>query len=126
VLIALIISGIALATVFQAAGETMRATAGAARHQQALSRALSHLDGVGANLMPGELEGDDGGGFHWHVLVRPIDSTGKQDSAGKPMPSTDTLVVIMYAVTVSITWRDGRNERFVRLDSRRLLTTAPG
>src|SRR5450432_1037956 len=80
VLIALIISGIALATVFQAAGETMRATASAARHQQALSRALSHLDGAGVNLMPGEQEGDDGGGFHWHVLVRPIDSTGKQDS----------------------------------------------
>jgi len=126
VLIALIISGIALATVFQAAGETMRATASAARHQQALSRALSHLDGAGVNLMPGEQEGDDGGGFHWHVLVRPIDSTGKQDAAGKPMPITDTLVVTMYAVTVSITWRDGRNERFVRLDSRRLRTTAPG
>jgi prepilin-type N-terminal cleavage/methylation domain-containing protein len=125
VLIALMISGIALASVFQSAGETFRATASAARQQQALSRALSHLDGAGANLMPGEQEGDDGGGFHWHVLVRPVDSNGKQDAAGKPVANTDTLVVTLYAVTVSITWRDGRNQRFVRLDSKRLLTSAP-
>jgi prepilin-type N-terminal cleavage/methylation domain-containing protein len=126
VLIALIISGIALATVFQSAGETMRATAGTARHQQALSRAISHLDGATANLMPGEQEGDDGGGFHWHVLVRAIDSTGKQNTAGKPVTNADTLVVTLYAVTVSITWRDGRNQRFVRLDSRRLSASASG
>ncbi|MEA2745648.1 MAG: ral secretion pathway protein [Acetobacteraceae bacterium] len=126
VLIALIISGIALVTVFQAAGETMRATGSAARHQQALSRAISHLDGAGANLVPGELEGDDGGGFHWRVAVRAIDSNGKQDTTGKPVPNTDTLVVTLYAVTVSITWRDGQNQRLVRLDSRRLSTSAPG
>jgi general secretion pathway protein I len=126
VLIALIISGIALATVFQAAGETIRSTAASGRYQQAVSRAQSHLDGAGANLMAGEQDGDDGGGFHWHVLVRPLDSNGKQDTAGKPLPNTDSLVVTLYAVTVLISWRDGRNERMVRLDSRRLLTSAPG
>ncbi len=76
--------------------------------------------------MPGEQDGDDGAGFHWHVLVRSMDSTGKQDAAGKPLPNTDGLVVTLYAVSVSISWREGRNERLVRLDSRRLLTTAPG
>jgi general secretion pathway protein I len=126
VLIALLISGIALGTVFQAASETMRATTTAARYQEAVSRAVSHLDGAGANLMPGEQDGDDGGGFHWHIVVRPVDSTGKQDAAGKPLAITDTLVVTLYAVAVSITWRDGRNQRVVRLNSQRLLTSAPG
>jgi general secretion pathway protein I len=126
VLIALIIAGIALATVFQSAGETMRATATSARYQQAVSRALSHLDGVGANLVPGEQGGDDGGGFHWRVLVRAVASTGKQDAVGKPVANTDMLVVTLYAVSVSITWQDGRNERVVRLDSQRLLTSGPG
>jgi prepilin-type N-terminal cleavage/methylation domain-containing protein len=125
VLIALLIAGIALATVFQAAAETMRATATSARYQQAVSRALSHLDGVAANLTPGEQDGDDGAGFHWHVLVRPVDSNGKQDAAGKPVPNVDTLVVTLYAITVSVTWRDGRQERTVRLNSQRLLTSAP-
>jgi len=124
VLIALAIAGIALGSVLQAAAETMRATATSARYQQAVSRALSHLDGASANLTPGEQEGDDGGGFHWHVLVRPVDSTGKQDATGKPVVA-DTLVVTLYAVTASISWRDGRRERNVRLDSRRLLTSAP-
>jgi general secretion pathway protein I len=126
VLIALIIAGIALATVFESAAGTMRATADAARHQQALSRAISHLDGATASLVPGEQDGDDGGGFHWHVLVRAIDSTGKQGTAGKPATNADTLVVTLYAVTVSITWKDGRNQRFVRLDSQRLSTAASG
>jgi general secretion pathway protein I len=126
VLIALIISGISLAIVFQVAGETLRSTANAARYQQAISRAQSHLDGVSANLMPGEQDGDDGGGYRWHVLVRPIDSNGKQDAAGKPLPNTDSLVVTLFAVSVSITWREGLHERVVRLDSRRLLTSAPG
>jgi prepilin-type N-terminal cleavage/methylation domain-containing protein len=48
VLIALIISGIALATVFRAAGENIHASGAAARYQEAVSRARSHLDGTSA------------------------------------------------------------------------------
>lgn len=125
VLIAVVIAGIALATVFQAAAETIRSTTTAARSQEAVSRARSHLDGISANLVPGDQDGDDGGGFHWHTLVRAVDSTGKQDAVGKPLPNTDVLVVTLYAVTVWIGWRDGRHERVVRLDSQRLLTVAP-
>jgi prepilin-type N-terminal cleavage/methylation domain-containing protein len=119
VLVALLIAGIALSTVFQAATETMRSTSISAHYQQAVSRALSHMDGASATLTPGEQQGDDGAGFHWHVLVRAIDSTGK------PQSDTDTLIVTLYAVTVSITWHDGPRDRLVRLDSRRLLTSAP-
>jgi general secretion pathway protein I len=125
VLIALVITGLALGTVFRATTETIRATAAAARYQEAISRARSHLDGISANLVAGEQAGDDGGGFHWRVLVRAADSTGKQDSAGRPVPNTDMLVVTLYATTVWITWQDGENVRTVRLDSKRLLTSAP-
>ena len=125
VLIALIISGIALATVFRAASENIHATGAAARYQEAVSRARSHLDGTSANLVFGEQEGDDGGGFHWRTVVRPLDSTGKQDSAGKPVGATDSLVVTLCAITVWINWREGTHGRTVRLDSERLLTSAP-
>ncbi len=125
VLIAVVIAGIALATVFQAAAETMRSTAIATHYQQAVLRARSHLDGIAANLMPGDQEGDDGGGFRWHTLVRATDSTGKQDAGGKPLMNVDTLVVTLYDLTVWIGWRDGHQERQVRLDSQRLLTSAP-
>jgi general secretion pathway protein I len=126
VLIALVISGIALATVFRAAGENMQASAAATRYQEAVSRARSHLDGTSANLVIGEQDGDDGGGFHWYVAVRAVGTTGKQDTAGKPLPSTDSLVVTLCAVTVTISWREGSHSRTVRLDSERLLTSAPG
>jgi prepilin-type N-terminal cleavage/methylation domain-containing protein len=126
VLIALIIAGIALATVFRAASENINATGAAARYQEALSRARSHLDGSSANLVFGEQEGDDGGGFHWRVMVRPLDSTGRKDSAGRPIPATDSLVVTLCAVTVWINWREGTHGRLVRLDSERLLISAPG
>jgi general secretion pathway protein I len=125
VLIALIISGIALATVFRAASENIHATGAAARYQEAVSRARSHLDGTSANLVFGEQEGDDGGGFHWRSVVRAVGSTGKQDSAGRPVAATDSLVITLCAVTVWITWREGTHARTVRLDSERLLTSAP-
>ncbi len=82
VMIALVISGLALASVFRSAMESTRATAAAAHYQEATSRARSHLDGVTAALVPGETEGDDGGGYHWHVSVRAVDFD-RQDGRGR-------------------------------------------
>lgn len=104
----------------------MHASAAATRYQEAVSRARSHLDGTSASLTIGEQDGDDGGGFHWYVLVRAVGTTGKQDSAGKAIASTDSLVVTLCAITVTINWREGTHGRTVRLDSERLLTSAPG
>jgi general secretion pathway protein I len=126
VLVALLIAGLALTAVFRAAGDSMRAMTTAERYQEAVSRARSHLDGLGANLVASEQSGDDGGGFRWRTAVRAVDSTGKRDAAGRPVPSTDTLVVTLFAVSVWISWKDGRQVRSVRLDSARLLTSAPG
>ncbi len=126
VLIALVIAGIAFATVFRAAAESIRATAVAARYQDAISRARSHLDGISASLVAGEQEGDDGGGFRWRVRAGVVDSTGKHDAGGGPAHNTDMLVVTLYAATVWITWREGGQDRVVQLDSARLLTSAPG
>ena len=125
VLIALVIAGIALGAVFQAATGSIQATTTAARYQEAISRARSHLDGAAANLVAGNQEGDDGGGFRWRVAARPVDSTGKQDAAGRAVANTDALVVTLYAITVWITWKDGLRPRAVRLDTERLLVTAP-
>ena len=122
-MVALVIAGLALAAVFRAATESNNATSAAAHYQEAVSRARSHLDGTTANLVPGEQEGDDGGGFHWRVVVRAVDSTGKRDAAGRSIASADSLVVTLYAVTVWITWREGATNRSVQLDSERLLTS---
>lgn len=125
VMIALVIAGLALAAVFRASTETSQATSAAAHYQEAISRARSHLDGTTASLVPGEQEGDDGGGYRWRVLVRAVDSTGKNDLAGRQVAATDTLVVNLYAVTVWISWREAANVRSVRLDTQRLATIVP-
>jgi len=125
VMIALVIAGLALASVFRSAMESGRATAAAAHYQEATSRARSHLDGTAVNLAPGEQEGDDGGGYHWRVAVRVADTTGKMDTEGRAVASEDSLVITLYAVTVWISWREGSNARSVRLDSERLATAVP-
>lgn len=125
VLIALLIAGLALATTFSAASESMRATKTAEQYQEAVSRARSHLDSLHAHLAAGEQAGDDGGGFHWRSLVRAVDSTAKREAGGKPVPEVATLVVTLYAATVWITWTDRTQPRSIRLDSARLLTTGP-
>jgi len=126
VLVALIIAGLALVTVFRAASESIHSTAVAARYQEAVSRARSRLDTLGANLAPGEQSGDDGGGFRWRTQVQAVDSTGKLDSGGRAAENAGVLVVTLYATTVWVTWREGGQNRTVRLHTQRLLTSAPG
>ena len=125
VLIALLIAGLALASTFSAASESMRATTTAEHYQEAVSRARSHLDSLHAHLAAGEQAGDDGGGFRWRSVVRAVDSTAKREGADKPLAPAETLVVTLFAATVWITWTDRNQPRSIRLDSARLLTTAP-
>ena len=124
VVVALVIAGLALATVFRAAAENSRATLAAAHYQEATSRARSHLDAATANLMPGDHDGDDGGGYRWRTLAVATDTTGKRDTAGR-QEASDSLVVTLYTVTVWISWREGASTRSVRLTTERLLTSGP-
>ena len=124
VIVALVIAGLALATVFRVAAENSRATLAAARYQEATARALSHLDAITVNLIPGDRDGDDGGGYHWRTLAVATDTTGKRDAAGGQQVS-DSLVVTLYKVTIWVSWQEGANTRSVHLTTERLLTTGP-
>ena len=69
---------------------------------EAVSRAQSHLDAVASGgLLPGEREGDDGGGFRWHVRVVPVASAA-------PPRFFRTLAkgggATLFAVAVEISW----------------------
>ena len=125
ILIAFAIAAAALSMLVQAAAEGRRAVATALRYEDAVSRARSHLDGAYAALVPGDQDGSDGRGFRWRVAVRALESTGKRDAAGRQVANTDGFVLTLYAVTVWITWKEGGNERAVRLDSKRLVAAAP-
>src|SRR5277367_5835430 len=82
VLIAFTIAALALGMLFKAAGGGLSSVHIAGRYEEAVSRAKSHLAAIGrdAVVTTGDLQGDDGGGYHWHVKIDPV-------GASKPPPT---------------------------------------
>jgi general secretion pathway protein I len=118
VLIAFAIAALALAVLFRAASGGLLSVEASGHYEEAVARARSHLTAIGrdAGLVAGTTEGDDGGGYRWHLVVTPV-ATGQTHAigtiAGAPPP-------ILYAIVVSITWRDAGKDRQFVLRSERM------
>lgn len=126
ILVAFIIAAIALAVLFGGAVEGLRASRTALGYEEAVARARSHLAASRVNPLPGDTQGDDGSGFHWRVLVRPVGSFRKQPPA--PLGTSANppgLGAKLYAITVRISWREAGQTREVRLDSESLVPDPP-
>lgn len=117
VVVAVAIAGLALVGLFQAGSGGLFAVDTAARAEEALQRAQSHLAAVGrdAALVEGELSGDDGGGYHWRLQVQPA-AQRQGVAADGVTPQNATL----YSVLVSISWQSRGHERAVTLQTLRL------
>src|SRR5271163_1531640 len=92
VVVALVIASLALIGLFQAGSGGLFAVDTAARAEEAVQRAQSHLAAVGrdASLLEGETTGDDGGGYRWTLRVSPL--TSRQSLAQDGVsPATTTL-----------------------------------
>ena len=74
VVVALAIAALALVGLFQAGSGGLFAVDTAARAEEAVQRAQSHLAAVGrdAALVQGDFTDDDGGGYRWRLRVRPV------------------------------------------------------
>jgi general secretion pathway protein I len=131
VIIALAIAALALIGLFRAGSDGIFATETAAQTEEAIERAQSHLAAFGrvGAIAPGELEGDDGGGYRWRVRATPIAVqpaaplprgvvVGAQPRGGEPSA--------LYDLEVTISWRGGRRIQSVTIQTRRLLATAGG
>ena len=111
--IALVIATLALGVLSEALGDALRIDTVATRTAQAVVRAGSHLAMALANEapVPGEQEGDDGGGFRWHVRYDTVATD----------PATDNKpAATLYAVSIRITWERDGGASEVRLDTERL------
>jgi general secretion pathway protein I len=105
VLVAFVIAALALGVLFHGSLDGLRSAQIAGLYQEAVARAQSHLSALTpASLTSGDRQGEDGNGFHWRVRIAPIASAGSS---------------ALYAVNVSISWRDG-TWRSVELDSERI------
>jgi len=120
VLVALVIAGLALVVLFRAGGEGLFAVDTASRAEAAVERAQSHLAAVGreASLLPGDVEGDDGGGYHWHLRSTPVASRQAQESNNVPAVTTT-----LFDVEVEVSWAGRGHDRRVVLKTRRIGTT---
>jgi general secretion pathway protein I len=113
VIIALIIAGIAAGALFEAVGAGLHETQTASMYDQAIVRAKSRLAAAarGTKLVAGTHSGDDGGGFRWQLRVAPVASALVEPGAAASIP------VVLYGVSVAISWNDGSTRRDVRLDT---------
>jgi len=119
--VALAIASMAFVALFQAGSTGLFAVDTASRADEALERAQSHLAAVAANasLIAGDTEGDDGGGYHWHIHVQPI--------ASRPLAQQDNGpagIATLFDIEVSITWPARHHQRAVVLRSERLVASA--
>src|SRR5438552_11034856 len=101
VVVALAITAMALVGLFQAASGGLFAADAAARAEEAVQRAQSHLAAVGRNaaMTAGEFTGDDGGGYRWTLRLRPVNA--RQSSAENGVASVTTT---LFDVEVAISW----------------------
>jgi len=123
VVVALAIAGLALVGLFRAASGGLFAADTAARVEEAVQRAQSHLAAVGrdAALAEGEFTGEDGGGYRWTLRVRPL--TTRQSLASDGVTPVNTT---LFNVEVAISWPGRAGERAVVLKTLRLGTAGSG
>jgi hypothetical protein len=103
--------------LYDAGLSALRAARTASRYEQAIARARSHLTlAVHANpLLAGDWQGDDGGGFIWHLRVTPLASTAARSINTMTLRGSASFPVTLYALSVWIAWREGGTSREVRL-----------
>lgn len=119
VIIALIIAGIAAGALFEAVGSSLHATQTAGMYDQAIVRAKSRLTAPthGTKLAVGDWRGDDGGGFHWRLRVSRVASAAVHPNGLVGPRAGSSLPVVLYGVSVWISWNDGGTQRDVQLDT---------
>jgi general secretion pathway protein I len=116
VLIAFVIAALALGVMFKVVVDALSSTAISARYEEAVVRARSHLAMAtkGGSLMPGDWSGDDGDGYRWHIHVAPVSESAARRTGGPAVP------LVLYAVSVSITWTENDHTRQVQLDTEQI------
>ncbi len=127
VLVAFVIVSLALAALLRGGADGLRGAGAAGRTEDAVALARSHLSAFAALAAPTaeDLQGDEGGGFHWRLRVTPLDSltaTVPGRTRREPAALTQTT---LYQVSVTVSWTAGRRQSSVRLETQRLTPVPP-
>ena len=119
VIVALIIASMAAVALLSAVGIGLHAAHTATMYDQAVVRAKSRLAAVthGTALAPGDWRGDDGSGFRWHLRVSPVSSAPVRPVGVVGPRASASIMVVLYAISVRVSWDDGGTEREVALET---------
>ena len=105
VLTALLIASLALAVLIRSVTESRYAVHTALKGEEAVVRARSRLAALEhVGLLPGERQGDDGGGFTWITKVVPLATAAVMNGRGAQFVNSSLPRQTLYAVTVIIEW----------------------
>ncbi len=121
VLIAFVIAALAMGALFGGTVAGLDATSVAAKYDEAVSLARSHLAAVGhgSAIAPQQTSGADGEGFTWHLSIREAGSRqlalSDQDRANDIRPSR----AILFDILVTESWKVGHRDRQVSIATRR-------
>jgi general secretion pathway protein I len=122
VLVAFAIAALAVGVLFHAGTSGLRLALFTSRYEEAVARAQSHL-AIAVHAVPleaGDWQGDDGGGYVWHLNVVPIASTSIHSVSALARRGSTDVGLTLWSVTVRIGWRDGSGLRQVRLATERV------
>ncbi len=126
-LVAFVIVSLALVALLRGGAEGLRGAGAAGRTEEAVALARSHLSAFAGLAAPTaeDLQGDEGGGFHWQLRVTPLDSlttTAPGRTRRDPAALSQTT---LYQVSVTVSWMAGQRRSSVRLDTLRLTPVPP-
>ena len=109
ILVALAITLLALDLLYGGITHALRIAQTTAAAEVAVSRAQSHLAAIAdpALLAPVQ-SGDDGDGYHWSTRVQ---VAGIAPAPARVQRGPWARGTALYAVSVTISWREGRSER---------------
>jgi general secretion pathway protein I len=129
VMIAFVISALALGVLFSGTTQGLRATEQAGKYAEAISLARSHLAAIGhgAAIAQQDTSGTDGDGFDWHLHVQPLGTRHLTLSDSDRANDTPSTMAILYDIAVTESWKDaGRTRRLVLATHRFDVRTASG
>ncbi len=121
VMIAFVIAALAIGALFGGTTAGLDATSVAAKYDEAISLARSHLAtiGHGSGISAQQTTGADGEGFTWRLRIREASSRElsltDQDRANDVKPAR----AVLFDILVTESWKAGGRERQVSLATRR-------
>jgi general secretion pathway protein I len=121
VMIAFVLSSLAIGILFSGTTTGLRSTAQAAKYAEAISLCRSHLAAIGhgAPVTEQETSGVEGDGFTWHLHIRPLGTRQLTLTDSDRANDTPPTAAILYEVVASETWKDAGRTRHLTLATKR-------